>query len=1185
MVIMKKQIFFSIFFALFSLFILGCQSDSDAKKEAPKQLKELKTISLKVQVNAPATRSLNSAPALYTSQNANFTKIDQITVEVSLDGTTVVSPKQMVKSGNTWTVSLDNILPNRNYSFIARAYENGVETFSGSTTRSFINETDNQVTIALNATEEIYLPIPKITQIIRPAKILADTTGDIRITVMGSSNETLTYEFKKDSSNDLGTFTPSSGQIALAGSSANLINQYRAPVAIGNYNFSIKVSNPKNNSVEGKFQIAVNDISGDISLQVNPVVHGIHVTCSGSQLVWNATAVGYDGTENQLSWQWQFDGSSDAFQNPNENGAILPNYNRNLSGPVKLTVTDNHTNGGTTIATYQLEQNLCPAVGGFDTLKVASFEAFQSIETNTGTDWEFFTIGSRSFLAVSNNNNGSSQNIASKIYEWDGASFVEFQSINTNGANDWESFRIGSDYYLAIANQTNGSLYEIPSKIYKWSGTNFEEFQSINTAGARSWKFFQIGTKSYLVIANYVNDSGQKSIPSKIYRWEGDGFVEFQSINTDAAAAWEFFEIGTVPYLAVANYELGSAHKNIPSRIYKWNGSNFELFQTIETNGPRNLHSFRIGSELYLAFANFFNDSTFDIPSNIYRWNGVRFELFQSINTHGAIDWNSFQIGTENFLVVANNRSEGSARGNIQSEIYRWSGTAFEKFQGVDTNYASRWETFQIDEQVYFAVINSHNGSDYNIPSKIYKARFEKPYPLFPKVNQVVHPTHMWTGETGEFQLSFLGDTNETLNYEFLQDTSPDLRNFTAKSGNITLSGTAATVTTNYQAPTASGVYNFRAKVGNPGNNSVETSFQIDIKSSNIVGFDEFQAIDTNAATSWEYFTIGSRKFLAVSNYYDSTSHETLSQIYEWSGSSFQKFQTIATQGAQHWEAFRIGSDSYLAVANGHTISNAQTFSKIYKWNGNSFEEFQSIATHGAFSWKFFQIETEHFLAVANQIKDSNWSTASKIYKWSGSSFEEFQAIETNGAANWEFFTIDSTPYLVVANHYNGTKHTTPSNIYKWNGTNFELFQSVETSGAYDVHPFKIGADLYLAAANNYNSGNYDIDSKIYKWNGTDFEEFQSIRTQGAVNWESIQIGSNTYLAITNNRSGANGNVQSVIYKWSGSGFEELQRFETNSAYRWETFQIDQQIYFVVANYKNNITWLIQSKIYKARFE
>jgi hypothetical protein len=78
-------------------------------------------------------------------------------------------------------------------------------------------------------------------------------------------------------------------------------------------------------------------------------------------------------------------------------------------------------------------------------------------------------------------------------------SFVEFQSISTHGAKDSHSFNIGGELFLAVANYYTGSNpvssdgFNIDSKIYKWKGTRFVEFQSIPTSGACDWHSFEIG--------------------------------------------------------------------------------------------------------------------------------------------------------------------------------------------------------------------------------------------------------------------------------------------------------------------------------------------------------------------------------------------------------------------------------------------------------------------------------------------------------------------------------------------------------------------------------------------------------------------------------------------------------------------------------------------------------------------
>ncbi|MGA1826603.1 MAG: hypothetical protein ACMUIP_18270 [bacterium] len=98
--------------------------------------------------------------------------------------------------------------------------------------------------------------------------------------------------------------------------------------------------------------------------------------------------------------------------------------------------------------------------------------------------------------------------------------FYECQSIPTQGAVDWESFSIGTDTFLTVANYYNGSTYNLDSKIYKWNGSVFEEFQSIPTHGAMDWESFSIGFDTFLAVVNHYNDS-TLNIDSKIYKYKG----------------------------------------------------------------------------------------------------------------------------------------------------------------------------------------------------------------------------------------------------------------------------------------------------------------------------------------------------------------------------------------------------------------------------------------------------------------------------------------------------------------------------------------------------------------------------------------------------------------------------------------------------------------------------------------
>ena len=129
-------------------------------------------------------------------------------------------------------------------------------------------------------------------------------------------------------------------------------------------------------------------------------------------------------------------------------------------------------------------------------------------------------------------------------------------------------------------NSYNG--YNIDSKIYKWDGTSFAEFQSIPTSGALDWHSFEIAGETYLAVANH-DDYPSYNIDSKVYKWDGASFAEFQSIPTSAAMACHAFKIAGVPYLALGNYYDKDFNPETDSKVYRWLGELGESTTTTTT--------------------------------------------------------------------------------------------------------------------------------------------------------------------------------------------------------------------------------------------------------------------------------------------------------------------------------------------------------------------------------------------------------------------------------------------------------------------------------------------------------------------------------------------------------------------------------------------------------------------------
>lgn len=282
------------------------------------------------------------------------------------------------------------------------------------------------------------------------------------------------------------------------------------------------------------------------------------------------------------------------------------------------------------------------------------FTLHQEILTTGGIDWESFTVDDESYLVVANSANNGGPNdryqVDSIVYKWDGSNFVQHQVIPTSGAIDWESFQINGTTYIAVAFHVKTAyIQETESIIYEWNA-NDEEFvvlQSITTQSAWDWESFEIDGIKYLAVANRSNQ-GQTTLDSRIYKWNGSNFSEYQSILTHGATAWESFVIDGEMYLMVVNSE-GSV-----SVIYKWNviENRFELFQEVATNSPIDVESFQINGATYLYVLPAANPGV-GSDSIIYKWNGSDFSEFQTLENIRGWELESFHHNGRMYLAIS----------------------------------------------------------------------------------------------------------------------------------------------------------------------------------------------------------------------------------------------------------------------------------------------------------------------------------------------------------------------------------------------------------------------------------------------------------------------------------------------------------------------------------------------------
>lgn len=111
---------------------------------------------------------------------------------------------------------------------------------------------------------------------------------------------------------------------------------------------------------------------------------------------------------------------------------------------------------------------------------------------------------------------GDNHNINSVIYRWNPRTglFETNQTISTSGAYDWEFFTIGPYSFLAVANTFNGTSTRIYSHIYVWLSGSFQLFQSILV---RSFCFISFGFSNAMAQCLYLSLKGFETVLANKY--------------------------------------------------------------------------------------------------------------------------------------------------------------------------------------------------------------------------------------------------------------------------------------------------------------------------------------------------------------------------------------------------------------------------------------------------------------------------------------------------------------------------------------------------------------------------------------------------------------------------------------------------------------------------------------------
>lgn len=287
------------------------------------------------------------------------------------------------------------------------------------------------------------------------------------------------------------------------------------------------------------------------------------------------------------------------------------------------------------------------------------------------------------------------------------AALTEIQRIPTSGARAIAAFTVAGLELLAIPQLARDVPGRPPGMnagdsdtelllLRRRSDGRFEPWSALPAPGGEDAEFFTIAGRSFLAVASIRTGSGpyEFAAESRIFEWERDRFVPFQSVATFAAKQWKHWSIGERHFLGLAQgvVQPGLEDRNRDSVVYEWDGSSFTEHQRIPSRWAYNWHAFRIGDAFFVAHAEHAG------PSVLYRWDGARLQPHQTLAGEAGRAFATFDDGGTTYLVVACI--------SAPARVMRWDGERFTDVQALDGLGARELAVVRRDGRVLVVRIN-----------------------------------------------------------------------------------------------------------------------------------------------------------------------------------------------------------------------------------------------------------------------------------------------------------------------------------------------------------------------------------------------------------------------------------------------------------------------------------------------
>ena len=243
------------------------------------------------------------------------------------------------------------------------------------------------------------------------------------------------------------------------------------------------------------------------------------------------------------------------------------------------------------------------------------FEVFQQIPSFAAKQWRFFSLSGRHFLALAQGaqveaNEMPETPYPSMIYSWNGTKFEGFQSIESQWGYNWEFFTLHGTSYLAYAYHT------LPSSLYRWDGDKFTKHQDFEGLSGRAFLFFESEGCAYLIFARLMGTTD-------LLKWNGSKFEQHQRLSGSSGREMKVLREENETYVFQINFISGTRQAPttaLQSFIYRLAEGKLVLLKTFTTSGATDATVIRIGSSYYLAVSeSLAPNASFSTPSRIYK--------------------------------------------------------------------------------------------------------------------------------------------------------------------------------------------------------------------------------------------------------------------------------------------------------------------------------------------------------------------------------------------------------------------------------------------------------------------------------------------------------------------------------------------------------------------------------------